>query len=105
MELTKEDYLKAAKSVDKAKKESYFLIQFNYDNGFVLPYKQGIKLIEAMEGAYLFRDKHYKPPVFKPVEDEFIIRLMSEDELTSIKVAQILNIGFSEAKGLKELSQ
>lgn len=104
MELTKEDYLKAAKAATKVKKESYFLVQFTYDNGFVLPYKQGIQLIEAMEGSYLFRDRYDKPPTFKPIEDEFTIRVMSEDEITSIKVAQILNISLNEAKKLKDVS-
>jgi hypothetical protein len=91
----------AEKKIPKEKHESYFLIDVSYDKKFVVPYKQGIALMSAMEGGYYFMDNWEKPPTFRPLEGDITIRPISEEEIKAIKVAQLLQLSLSEVKKIK----
>lgn len=92
--------------LQKATKEFYgatvrsnlMKITFGYDNIIVLPYKDGIKLLECLERAEQFcRDKTYEDVVIKPIKKNGITSCaMSFDEYSKYKIAMLLNINYKE---------
>lgn len=102
MTLTKDDYQGALKKMPKGPKESYLLVTLRYDRQFVLPYKQGIALMEALESAMMYESAYSSPPKYQPIGDEVSITPMSEETINDIKVAKLLNISQDTAKLIRE---
>jgi len=102
MSLTISDYQAALKKIPKDPKESYLLISFRYSVNFVLPYKQGIAFMEALEGAMVYESSYSSPPKYQPINEEVTINTMSVENINDIKVAKLLNISQDTAKTIRE---
>lgn len=103
MELTTETYKAALKKVAaKPKEEQYMLLEFHYTRRVILPMKNALAIIAALEGANLIEDEDYGVPTFIPITKEFSFRLIPEKELNQIKVAVMLQVPMSEIKYLKD---
>lgn len=102
MSLTISDYQEALKKMPKGHKESYLMVSFRYDRHFVLPYKQGVALMEALESAMMYESSYSSPPKYQPMGDEISITPMSEETINDIKVAKLLNISQDTAKMIRE---
>jgi hypothetical protein len=102
MTLTNVDFQNAKKKLAKTKEEKYLMMEFSYDRKLILPYKKALEVLQGLEDAFVFCERWDKPPDFKPLSDELKCQPMTEEEITTIKVAQLLGISYSDAKKLKE---
>ena len=105
-DITADDLNKAIKAVRAEKKaESYVRIDRDYNTFLVLPYKQGIAFMQALEGAEIFEGYYNDPPLIRPISGMFTMRPMSRQEYEDYKVAQLLGISYNEVKQLREQHQ
>lgn len=105
-DITADDLNKAIKAIRAEKKtESYVRIDKDYNTFLVLPYKQGIAFMQALEGAEIF-ERYYSGSLrTKPISDMFTMRPMSRQEYEDYKVAELLGISYNEVKQLREQHQ
>lgn len=102
-DITADDLNKAIKAVRAEKKaESYVRIDKEYNTFLVLPYKQGIAFMQALEGAEIFEEYYGNSPRTRPISDMFTMRPMSRQEYEDYKVAELLGISYNEVKQLRE---
>jgi hypothetical protein len=105
MELTIDQYKDALKKVStKTKEEQYMLLDISYDRKFILPFKQAIAVMEALEGAMLFKEPYSGPPQLKPIEDDISMRPFSESELKNVKVAMLMKLPLNDIKKIVQES-
>ena len=104
--ITTDDLDKAIKAVRAEKKaESYVRIDKKYGTFLVLPYKQGMAFMQALEGAEIFEEPYSGPPQRKPISDLFAMRPMSRQEYEDFKVAELLGIPYADAKRIRQQHQ
>ena len=104
--ITADDLNKAIKAVRAEKKaESYVRIDKEYGTFLVLPYKQGLAFMQALEGAEIFEERYSGPPQCKPISDLFAMRPMSREEYEDYKVAELLGIPYADAKRIRQQHQ
>lgn len=89
-----------AKQVKAEKpKENLMVIPFGYDHKIVLPYKDGVKIIEALANAELLKEEYGEIANFTGIERHHINpTLMSRDEYELIKIASVLQVDYKELK-------
>lgn len=89
-----------AKQVKAEKpKENLMVIPFGYDHKIVLPYKDGVKIIEALANAELLKEEYGEIAHFTGIERHHInLTLMSRDEYELIKIASVLQVDYKELK-------
>ena len=104
--ITADDLDKAIKAVRAEKKaESYIRIDKEYHTFLVLPYKQGVAFIQALEGAEIFEEFYSNPPQRKPISSMFTMRPMSRQEYEDYKVAELLGISYDTVKQIRQQRQ
>ena len=93
-------YEDAAKQVKAEKpKENLMVIPFGYDYKIVLPYKDGVKVIEALANAEVLKEEYSELPHFTGIERHHLNpTLMSRDEYELIKIASVLKVDYKELK-------
>lgn len=93
-------YEDAAKQVKAEKpKENLMVIPFGYDHKIVLPYKDGLKIIEALANAEVLKEEYGEIAYFTGIErHHFNPTLMSRDEYELIKIASVLQVDYKELK-------
>ena len=106
-DITADDLDKATKAVRAEKKaESYVRIDDKeYASFLVLPYKQGLAFMQALEGAEIFEERYGGPPQCKPISDLFAMCPMSRQEYEDYKVAELLGIPYADAKRIRQQHQ
>lgn len=94
------DYKEALKKVQTAKaRDNFMVIKFGYDNSLVLPHKDGIVFLTALNSAEQLNDPYNKPHTIGELErSKITVSPMSYLEYERYKIAAILNITVDEVK-------
>ena len=89
-----------AKQVKAEKpKENLMVIPFGYDHKIVLPYKDGVKIIEALANTEVLKEECGEIAHFTGIERHHLNpTLMSRDEYELIKIASVLQVDYKELK-------
>lgn len=93
----------ARQQVRKTKpRENFMMVQVGYGNNIILPYSQGLKLVESLVTAEVYETPYQGIHTIKPLpQDTVTWKCMSADEYEDIKVSHLLGIkwnDFVEAK-------
>lgn len=93
-------YEEAAKKVrDEKPKENFMVIEFGYENKFLLPHKHGVAVLDAMANAERLQEGYGEPKrILELPRDAVISRLMSSQEYARFKIAALLNVTPEEVK-------
>ena len=96
----KRNFAEAEKQVKAEKqKENMMVIPFGYDHKIVVPYKDGVKIIEALANAEVLKEEYSELPHFTGIERLHLNpTLMSRDEYELIKLASVLRVDYKELK-------
>lgn len=88
----------ARKQVRSSKlRENFIVVQFGYSGNIVLPYSQGMKLIESLSVAELYDSPYNDIHRIKPVDQSTIQwKCLSAEEYEDIKVSALLGIKWTE---------
>ena len=77
----------------KSKGDNFLLIKLEYNEYMIVPYADGIKIVEGMKQAEMLHRAYDKPERITPFEkDKLIFSVMSREDYEAIKVAQLLGI-------------
>lgn len=107
--LKKPDKKKAIKMAladlyNKAPKDNFMLIEFDYSKCLLLPYDEALKFLACLKQAELFTDRYNEPKKILPFpSDIFKTRTLSRKEFEDIKVAAILGVTVDELNALDEV--
>lgn len=100
--LTKEDYLAAVKKLPKGKEEQFLCIQFHGNSErIILPHKEGVELLNALQSSFTFRHRWSEAPLFQPLGEDLQVQGMTSTDVETIKVAKLLGIPVDDAKRLR----
>jgi hypothetical protein len=86
------------KEARKKREPNYLKIRFGYDSSFVLPYKDGIALLQAMEGAEVYDTSDYAHPVIRSISADNNYpetSIISREQYLLYKVAHLLKLNKS----------
>lgn len=101
MTFTKADYQEALKKISKQDKENFLMINFRYDRQIIVPFKDGIAIMQSLENGMLFESHYSSPPSYTPITDEISVQLVPAEMVNDIKVAKLLNISMDTAKSIR----
>lgn len=100
--MTSIDTTSLEEAINKVKKPcnpGYLHIILPYRKNFILPYEDGIKLLEVMKSAELFEYRYSEPSKISAIaQEDLSISMMSHSEYMKIKVGMILNLREDEMK-------
>ena len=94
---TKADLEKEAR---KKREPNYLKIKFGYDSIWVLPYKEGMLFLQAMELAEVYDTSNYNNPVIRGInkgEGYPETTILSREQYLMCKVAHLLKLNNVEA--------
>ena len=96
----KRNFAEAEKQVKAEKqKENMMVIPFDYGHKLVVPYKDGLKIIEALANAEVLKEDYGQPAYFAGVERHpFNPTIMSREEYELIKIGALLKVDYKELK-------
>ena len=96
----KRNFAEAEKQVKAEKqKENMMMIQFDYGHKLVVPYKDGVKIIEALANAEVLKEEYGQPTYLSGVErDHFNPTIMSREEYELIKIGALLKVDYKDLK-------
>lgn len=94
------DYAEALKKVQTKKtKENYLVVELSYRNKIILPYKEGVALMSALNNAENLTESYSEPKIISGLDRDAIkASVMSADEYELIKIAALLKVTVEEAK-------
>lgn len=93
--------LEEARKIVQAEKpkDNYMLIPFGYDQKYVVPFKDGVAIINALVNAELFEKSCGFPTKIGPIDpDTFTPSILSKDDYQRIKMAMLLQVHPDELK-------
>jgi len=101
------DYSKAKKEVQaRKKKENFLVLSVGYDLKFVLPYKEGTLLVEALGAAEQLHGRYGDPKRIGEIDrDQISITPMSVEEYERHKIAALLNVTVDEVQQFEKAPQ
>lgn len=74
-------------------KDNYMILPFGYDRRFVVPYKDGVAIINALANAEQYEKSYGSPTTIIPIEvDSFSPSILSKDDYQRIKMAMLLQV-------------
>ena len=80
-------------------KQNYMVVRLSYSNNLVLPYKDGVKFLDAMTNAEQLYEPYSEQHRIAEVERGSITtNIMSHDEYVRFKVAALLGVSPDEVK-------
>lgn len=96
----KRNFAEAEKQVKAEKqKENMMVIPFDYGHKLVVPYKDGVKIIEALANAEVLKEEYGQPTYLTGVErHHFNPTIMSREEYELIKIGALLKVDYKELK-------
>lgn len=88
------EYIKALKTVQSIKKEdSYVVINMGYSIKLIVPHKDGLAILTALNFAELLEDPYSSSPSILPMtKDKVTVTIMSSVEYRQYKIAALLNV-------------
>lgn len=94
------DYAEALKKVSAIKpKENYMAIEMAYDRKVILPYKDGVAFMTALNSAEEFKESYNEQSrIIEFSRDSIKVSLMSHAEYIRIKIAALLGVKPDEVK-------
>lgn len=95
------EYKEAVKKIkDNPVKENYMVISLSYNSKLVLKYKDGVALLNALSNAEQFNDEYSedKQKIIPLVRGAITTCMLSAEDYTNYKVAQLLGITISELR-------
>lgn len=98
------DYNEAVKKLKTQKvKENYLCIKTDYSTKIILPYKEGLAFMSALENAEQFTEKYQEPHRIVPFNKETLtVTLMSGEEYEQYKIAALLNVDIEDVRRFAE---
>lgn len=95
-----DEYQKALKVIQTKKpKEGYMVIEFGYSNKLILPHKEGITLLTALNSAEHFEENYSSVSHILPFDrTKLSASLMSAEEYQQYKIAALLNLPVRDIK-------
>jgi hypothetical protein len=84
--------------------EPHMLIQLSYANRLVLPYKEGVAVVEALRKAEMITDSYSNPQLVSLPKGQISIEILTHQDYARYKVAALLGISFEEATTLDKES-
>jgi hypothetical protein len=98
------EFKEALKRVQSKKtRENYLVIKLSYDTKLIVPYKEGLPLVAALNNAELLNESYGKPKRITEFDKEtVVIQLLSATEYDRIKVSALLNMDPNELKEIQE---
>ena len=101
--MTFDEALKAAQK--KVSDEPHFLLQMSYSVKLVLPYKEGLTIVDNMRKAELMTDSYSNPQIVSLPKDQLNLSLLPHEDYCRYKVAQLLGITYEEACRMEKATQ
>jgi len=87
------DYAQALKIVDENKPISgYLSINFGYSLSVILPYKEGLALLDTLSNAEKIDDYGSGSPVRPLTKDDVRVTIISRSDYRKRKMAALLNV-------------
>ena len=85
--------LKKVREDSKTKTENFLLVNVSYHIKLLLPYAQGVELLQALAKAEMLTEDYSKVPFIAPVsQDSLTFRIYSRQEYEHVKVAHLLGL-------------
>ena len=96
----KMNFAEAEKQVKAEKqKENMMVIPFDYGHKLVVPYKDGVKIIESLANAEVLKEEYGQLTYFAGVErHHFNPTIMSREEYELIKIGALLKVDYKDLK-------
>lgn len=97
-------YQEAAKQAKSRKPpENMMLITLFYSYKVVVPYKDGLKIIESLSHAEMLTQPYHGPPSIKPLQaDDFKAEILSQKDYQEHLIAQLLGISLADVKEMQK---
>lgn len=95
------DYTAALKKVSARKTvdDNFMRIKFSYDNVIILPYKDGVALLECLQKAERLKEGYREKPTITGLDvDSFTANQVSHEDYRAYKIAMLLNCTLDEVK-------
>jgi hypothetical protein len=97
--LTPEQLAQARKSVrEESSRDNFMVIYFSYGVELLLPYKDGMAVMQAFQKAEMLNTPYGKPPSITGLTKDVQARPFSREDYEQIKMANLLNISLEELK-------
>ena len=97
--VTPEQLAQARKSVrEDTSRDNFMVIYFSYGVEILLPYKDGITVMQAFQKAEMLNTPYGKPPSITGLTKDVQARPFSRADYELIKMANLLNISLDELK-------
>lgn len=96
-------YEEALKSVTKKTSESgYLSFRFEYSKTLILPYKEGIAFLSALEKAEQLEDKYNTQPGVRCLDKDFVVvTLVSSQQYHNVKIAMLLGVSLETVEDMQ----
>lgn len=96
----------ALKQVSKeVHKEPHLLITLSYSTKLVLPYKEGVAIIDNLRKAEMMSDSYSNPQIMPIPKDQVTFGVLSHEDYGRYKVARLLGVTFDDACRLEKEPQ
>ena len=93
-------YEEALKKVQTSKnKDNFMLIEVNWNNKILLPYKDGLVYLNSLINAESYSDSG-DVRIGGINRDDITCRIISNEEYERIKIANLLNISLADVKAM-----
>jgi len=101
--MTYEEALKQVQGKTPAINKSFLKIKFGYQIEVILPFKQGVALIESLQHGWFYTANYSSPPDFRAIESkDFEAAVCSEEEVQRIQMAKLLGISIHDLDKVKD---
>lgn len=101
MAMTYKEALKQTSA--KSQGGNFLVFSFGWHSTFVLPYKEGMAFLAAMDLAEVYEDQHSGRPKIQPLSgNELRVEYLSQEQYRQIKMAQLMNVELDQLKGIQK---
>ena len=98
-------YQEALKQITakKGARDNYMIVKFHYHIALLLPYKDAIGMLMALQAAEKIKNGYSDPTRILPLEPSDIeVQFLSYQEYDRIRIASLLNIPMKDLDGVIE---
>lgn len=85
--------------------EPHILLELSYSTKLVLPYKEGVSVIENLRKAEIMTDSYSNPLITPIAKGQITFNVMSHQDYGRYKVAGLLGITYDEACQMEKAEQ
>jgi len=101
--MTYEEALKQVQGKTPAINKSFLKIKFSYQLEVILPFKQGIALMESLQNGWAYTANYSSAPEFRAIESKDVeANVCSEEEVQRIQMAKLLGISIHDLDKVKD---